>query len=404
SQLDSLYPGARYHNRKSLMGFPTLGRKHLCWQREKVIPHPQLDGGAEKTGIFKRLQKRDALLHLPYHSFGHFLDFLREAAMDPLVKEISLTQYRFARDSCVAAALVAAVRNGKRVTVLVEPQARFDEEANLAWAAEYREAGIRVIMGLPGLKVHAKICLVERTEGSRKRCYCAIGTGNFNESTAKLYTDHLLLTANPEIGKDVERCFRYLSSPAREPKLSKLVASPFGVRKLIEDSIEREIALAEKGEKAEIQLKLNNLSDPQTVELLDRAAIAGVKVRLIVRSMYSVVADRKVKKNLKGIGIVDRYLEHSRIFVFGNGGKPQYYLSSADLLPRNLDSRFEIVCPVEDKKLQEQLATYLQLQWKDEFKARELDKKLSNPPRKKGKKARATRAQRTIRDWLAAGG
>ncbi len=175
SQLDSLYPGASYHNRKFLIGFPTLGRKHLCWPVEKVVPHAQLDSGTGKTGIFKRLQKHDVLLHLPYHSFGHFLDFLREAAMDPLVKAISLTQYRFARDSCVAAALVAAVRNGKRVTVMVEPQARFDEEANLAWAADYREAGIKVIMGLPGLKVHAKLCLVERTEGRRNRSYCAIG-------------------------------------------------------------------------------------------------------------------------------------------------------------------------------------------------------------------------------------
>ncbi len=176
------------------------------------------------------------------------------------------------------------------------------------------------------------------------------------------------------------------------------------MRKLIEDSIHREIALAEKGENAEILLKLNNLSDPVTVELLDRAAIAGVKVRLIVRGMYSVVADRKVRKNLKGIGIVDRYLEHSRVLVFGNGGSRRYHLTSADLLPRNLDSRFEVVCPVEDKKLQDELSTYLQLQWKDEFKARELDKKLSNPPRKRGKKAKATRAQKTIRDWLAAGG
>jgi polyphosphate kinase len=186
-----------------------------------------------------------------------------------------------------------------------------------------------------------------------------------------------------------------------EPKLSKLVASPFGARRMIEEAIMGEIRIVEEGGKGEIFLKMNNLSDPVTVALLDKAAAAGVKVRLIVRSMYSVVSDRKVKKNLKAVGIVDRYLEHSRVFVFGNGGKPRYYLSSADLLPRNLDSRFEIICPVEDKKLQEQLATYLQLQWKDVVKARELDKKLSNPPRSKGKKARATRAQKTIRDWLA---
>ncbi|MFT5105388.1 MAG: polyphosphate kinase, partial [Verrucomicrobiales bacterium] len=176
SQLDSLYPGARYHNRKLLMNFPTLGRSDLCFRGERPVPHAQLEGGAKKRGMFKQLQKRDSLLHLPYHSFSLFLDLLREAGMDPLVKSISLTQYRFASDSCVAAALMAAVRNGKHVTVLVEAQARFDEEANLGWAATYREAGIKVIMGLPGLKVHAKLCLIERLEGGRKRNYSAIGT------------------------------------------------------------------------------------------------------------------------------------------------------------------------------------------------------------------------------------
>ena len=400
SQLDSLYPGARYHNRKNLIGFPTLGRDDLCWKPLRPIPHPLLDSGSKKRGLFKRLQRNDALLHLPYHSFDRFLDFLREAAMDPLVRTISLTQYRSASDSCVAAALMSAVRNGKQVTVFVEPQARFDEEANLAWAARYREAGLRVIMGLPGLKVHSKLCLVERREGSRSRSYCAVGTGNFNESTAKIYTDHLLLTADPDIGRDMANCFKYLASPAREPKLSKLVAAPFGLRKLFRKAVAKEISVAEKGDEAEIFLKLNNLSDPETVDLLDRAAEAGVRVHLIVRGMYSVVADRKVRKNLKAIGIVDRYLEHSRIFVFGVGGRRRYFLSSADLLPRNLDTRFEIVCPVEDKKLQQQLERYLQLQWQDEVKARELDKKLSNPPRKSGKKARATRAQQTIREWL----
>ena len=401
SQLDSLYPGARYHNRKGLQDFPVLGRRSLCWEKLDPIAHHTLEVKQKKGGIIKRLQKREALLHLPYHSFNYFLDLLREAALDPLVKSIALTQYRFARESCVASALLAAVRNGKTVTVLVEPQARFDEEANLSWAAVYREAGVRVIVGLPGLKVHAKMCVIERSEGGRRRTYAAIGTGNFNESTAKLYTDHLLLTADPEIGRDALRCFRYFATPTRELKLTKLVACPSGLRKMLRAAIRREIELAGNGGRAEVSLKMNNLSDPETVGLLDEAAASGVKVRLIVRSMYSLVPEGKGRKNLKAIGIVDRYLEHSRIFVFGNGGKPQYFLSSADLLPRNLDSRFEIVCPVEDPKLQRELASYMQLQWQDEVKARVLDKKLSNPPRKRGKKARATRAQQTIRDYLA---
>lgn len=401
TQLDSLYPGARYHNRAGLQKFPHLGSKHLCWPELKPIPHRLLNDGRRGGGMFKRLQKHDVLLHLPYHSFNHFLDLLREAAMDPFVRAISLTQYRFAEDSCVAEALLSAVRNGKRVELMVEPQARFDEAANLRWANTYREAGVKVVMGLPGLKVHAKICVIERSEGGRIRTYSAIGTGNFNEATAKLYTDHLLMTADPEIGRDVLRCFHYFATPTRQLKLTKLVACPSGMRGMLADAIAREVELARAGEKAEVFIKMNNFSDPKTVRLLDEAAEAGVKVRMIVRSMYSMIPGGKARKNLKAIGIVDRYLEHSRIFIFGNGGKPRYFLSSADLLPRNLDSRFEIVCPVEDVRLQKELETYMSLQWQDEVKARVLDKKLSNPPRKAGKKARSTRAQSTIRDWLA---
>jgi len=401
TERDSLYPGARYHNRAGLQNFPRLGDQSLCWSNLDPLPHRRLGSGGIKGGrMFKKLQKHDVLLHLPYQSFDHFLDLLREAAMDPLVKGIMLTQYRFAGDSCVAAALLAARRNGKRVEVMVEPRARFDEEANMRWANTYREAGIKVIVGLPGLKVHAKICVIERNEGGKTRHYSAIGTGNFNESTAKLYTDHLILTSDEEIGRDVVKCFRYFATPTRELKLSKLVACPSGLRKMFDKAVKAEIALAKNGEKAEIFLKLNNLSDPRTVALLDDAAAAGVKVKLIVRSMYSLVEDGKLRKNLNAIGIVDRYLEHSRIFVFGNGGSPKYYISSADLLPRNLDSRFEVVCPVKDPRLQKELANYLQLQLADECKARVLDKKLSNPERKRGKKIRATRAQGTIRDWL----
>jgi polyphosphate kinase len=392
---DTLMPGFRYHNRRDLVKFP--GPDHLCYPRQAPLPHPHLSG--KRESIFRVLQDRDLLLHLPWHSFSNFLDFLREASLDPLVQSIHLTQYRLARQSCVARALMNAAQNGKDVTVLIEPQARFDEKNNIEWANRYQQAGVKVILGVPGLKVHAKMCLVIRHEGGADRFYSAIGTGNFNEETSQFYTDHLLMTSHAGLGADILEAFRFFQANWQLPRLSHLVAAPFSLRNGVKYWIQNEIDHARHGREASIFIKLNNLADPEITGLLYDASQAGVKIRLIVRSMFSVVTGDALSKNIRAIGIVDRYLEHSRILVFHNGGNPRYFLSSADFLPRNFDSRFEIVCPVYDPGLQEELRQYLEIQWTDNSKARVLDRKLANQLVKN--ESPPVRAQEAVRGWLA---
>ena len=357
---DTLFPGARYHNRKDLMKFPSLGGPDVKFPAVPVLEHPHLP--SDRPGILKLLQKRDVLLHLPYHSFNTFLDLLREASLDPMVQSIQMTQYRVARHSCVAKALVSAVRNGKSVTVLVEPRARFDEKNNIEWASQYQEAGVKVILGIPMLKVHAKVCLITRSEGRHDTYYSVIGTGNFNEDTSQYYTDHMLMTADQGIGRDLTQIFKFFTNTYQSPRLDYLVASPFHLRSTIKFWIENEITNAQRGLRAEIFIKINNLSDLEIVELLYKAEAAGVNVRLICRSMFSVVTgDSRHPSNIQAIGIVDRYLEHSRILQFANAGEPKTFLSSADFLPRNFDSRFEIICPIYDPRLQSELQSYLLL-------------------------------------------
>jgi polyphosphate kinase len=361
------------------------------------LPHRVLSG--DRESIFRTLQEGDVLLHLPWHSFSLFLDFLREASLDPFVDSIRLTQYRLARHSSVASALITAAQNGKEVTVLVEPQARFDEQQNISWAQRYQDAGIRVILGVPGLKVHAKMCVVTRNEHGEPRHYSALGTGNFNEDTARFYTDHLLMTAHHGMGADIVESFRFFETNWQPPVLNHLVAAPFQLRTAIGSMIRHETAVAKAGGKASVFLKLNNLADPEMTALLYEAAEAGVEVRLMVRSMFSVAAGHpKVSGNIEGRSIVDGCLEHSRLFVFGNSGNPRVFLSSADFLPRNFDSRFEIIVPVLDEELRDELMHYLELQWADNVKARVLDAGLTNAIAKGGKKAQ--RCQEAIPEWL----
>ncbi|MES2709802.1 MAG: polyphosphate kinase 1 [Verrucomicrobiota bacterium] len=392
---DTLMPGFQYHNRKDLVKFPAPAS--LGYPPDVPLPHPNLSG--KRGSFFRVLQDGDLMLHLPYHSFAHFLDFLREASLDPLVQSIHLTQYRLAGQSCVARALMNAAQNGKDVTVLIEPQARFDEKNNIEWANRYQNAGVKVILGVPGLKVHAKMCLVTRHEGGTDRYYSAIGTGNFNEETSRFYTDHLLLTAHAGLGADILEAFRFFQSNWQAPRLSHLVAAPISLRTNIKFLIQNEIAHAKQGKEAGIFLKLNNLADPGITALLYEASKAGVQIRLIVRSMFSVITGDAVSKNISAIGIVDRYLEHSRILYFANAGSPKYFLSSADFLPRNFDSRFEVICPIYDPLLQKQLQRCLDIQWADNTKARVLDKKLANHRAKTGEKR--LRAQEEQRKWLA---
>ncbi len=375
---DNLYPGARYHNRKDLIDFPQLGRSDLLYPPPAKVAPKRLKR-IIKEGFFSALKKKDLLLHIPYHSFLIFIDFLREASMDPLVQSIQVTQYRLAKNSFVARALMAAAHNGKDVTILVEPQARFDEGANIAWANEYQRNGVRVILGVQGLKVHSKLCLVSRREHGKLRRYTALGTGNFNELSAKVFSDHLLITANCEIGDDASAIFEFFERTYKAPKLKHLVAAPFNLRNFIRKRIQIEMANARKGIPAGLSIKVNNLSDLETINLLYDAANAGVKVRLIVRGMFSMITGpESPAPSIEAIGIVDKYLEHSRMFIFQNEDSPLVYLSSADFLPRNFDSRIETVFPILDSKLNKQLRDFFELQWRDNVKARILNKTLSN--------------------------
>ncbi|MDF1811044.1 MAG: polyphosphate kinase 1 [Verrucomicrobiales bacterium] len=394
---DSLYPGARYHNRRDLLSFPRFGRDDLLNKKSELVPVKGLKKQGVR-GLFPVLRKRDLLIHTPYHKFDHMIALIQEASIDPRVKKIQMTQYRLAKNSCVARALQSAARNGKEVTVLVEPQARFDEEANMSWAAKYQDAGVNVILGVQGLKVHTKILSIERLEAGEIHYYSILGTGNFNEDTARIFADHMLFTYNQVIGRDVSAMFQFFEKPYFPPKLTHLHASPLGLRTFLRTKIEREMALAAEGKPAEISIKLNNLSDVETIQLINEAAEAGVKFRLIVRSMFSLVSGSK--ENIESISIVDKYLEHSRIIIFGNDGKPEVYLSSADFLPRNFDSRVETMFPILDKKLSKQLITYFEIQWSDTVKARILDEKLTNQFKSGGSESEKIRSQFAIEEYL----
>lgn len=400
SRSDSLYPGARYHNRKDLIGFPKLGRNDLLYPKPEVVRHRALRKQREK-GFFTILRKKDVLLHFPYHPFRHLIELIREASIDPLVQGIAMTQYRLAKRSCVANALIAAARNGKKVMVLVEPQARFDEKANISWANKYRDEGIRVILGIPGLKVHSKLLLIERREHGRIRHYTALGTGNFNEETANVFADHLLLTSNSEIGEDAGKVFKFFERTFKVPKLKHLLMAPFHLRKWLRENIEREIENARNGTGGMLSLKINNLSDVETVELLYQASAAGVKIRLIARSMFSpVINSSGPGAEIEAIGIVDKYLEHSRILIFENGGAPTVFLSSADFLPRNFDTRVETIFPILDPKLRKQLIEYFEIQWRDNRKARILGQDLSNRYRTRKEEEPEVRSQEVIEEYL----
>tara|TARA_R110002096_G_scaffold71295_8_gene170419 strand:- start:636 stop:2678 length:2043 start_codon:yes stop_codon:yes gene_type:complete len=393
---DSLYPGARYHNRRDLLSFPTFDIGGLSNQPSNPVPIKFLKKG--KAGMFAAIRKKDILVHIPYQPFRNLITLLQEASIDPLVQRIFMTQYRLAKQSCVAQALQAAARNGKEVFVVVEPQARFDEEANIKWAGHYRDAGVNVQLGVQGLKVHSKLILISRRESGRDRHYSVLGTGNFNEDTAKIFADHLLMTYDQEIGNDLDTIFSFFKRSYRPPKLKHLQCAPFDLRKFIRAKIEREMENHQQGKPSGISIKVNNLSDVETNELLVAAAEAGVSIRLIVRSMFSLKLDED--SPIQAISIVDKYLEHSRMLIFDNGGDPEVFLSSADFLPRNFDSRVETIFPIYDKQLKSQLCEYFEIQWRDNVKSRVLDRDLSNKYRTAGRRKAPVRAQFEIESYL----
>lgn len=374
SKKDNLIPGDRIHNFKDFMDFPEQVFGHKVRQRKNFI-HPLL---SDRQSIMEVIQQEDVLLNFPYHSFDSIIDLLREAAMDPQVTTIKITAYRLAKNSKIVNALVNAVRNGKQVTVVLELRARFDEEANISWKARLEEEGVRVFMGVPGMKVHSKICVIKKRANNKSFQLGFVSTGNLNERTARYYCDTCLLTANGSIIADINRVFAYLEDPSHDPfflqACKTMPVCPLNMRKHFAKLIDHEIRNARNKKPAGIIIKLNSLSDIKLILKLYDAAKAGVDIKMIVRGICCAdTENKKWKKNIHAVSIIDEYLEHARVFVFHNGGKEKVYVSSADWMLRNLDHRVETAVPILNKKTRKELMDMLAIQLRDNRKARILD-------------------------------
>ena len=374
----SIIPGGRIHNFRHFMDFPNVfgvSKKKL-----PAVVHPALKKAIRVTDV---IDKKDVLLHFPYHSFNAIIDLLREAAIDPDVSSIRITAYRLASESKIINALINAARNGKKVEVMLELKARFDEEANLEWKSILEEEGVRVLLGIPNMKVHAKICVIKKRTGNKTIQYGFVSTGNLNEKTANFYGDHCLLTSNRNIMADINKIFFYLENPVLHKnslqECKTLVVSPIGMRKKINDLINKEIKEAKKGNPAAITLKLNSFSDISLIDKISEASGCGVDVNLIIRGIYSTKKHlKKNEKNLHAVSIVDEFLEHARVLCFHNKGEELVYISSADMMVRNLDHRVEVACPILDSALKKELLEILKIQLQDNVKARILDTELNN--------------------------
>ncbi|WP_225639557.1 polyphosphate kinase 1 [Candidatus Profftia sp. (ex Adelges kitamiensis)] len=376
SSYDSIIAGSRYHNFKDFIKFPNVGKAHLVNKPLPRLRHICFD---QFRNGFDAIRDHDILLYYPYHTFEHVLELLRQASFDPSVLAIKINIYRVAKDSRIIESIIHAAHNGKKVTVVVELQARFDEEANIYWAKRLTEAGVHVIFSAPGLKIHAKLFLVSRREETHIVHYVHIGTGNFNEKTARLYTDYSLLTADTRIANEVQRVFNFIENPYRSVSFKHLMVSPQNSRRMLYQLIDKEITSAQSDIKAGITLKINNLVDKGLINRLYTASSAGVKIRLLIRGMCSLVPDiLGISENIQVISIVDRFLEHARVYVFKNNGNPLVYLSSADWMTRNIDYRIEVGVSLLDPKLRQRVLKLLDLQFNDTVKARFLDKDLSN--------------------------
>ena len=385
---DSVIAGGRYHNRRDYIKFPDLGRSDLKYQPQD--PLPIVDFDLHKS-IFSQIATKDRLMFTPYHSFAYLVKFLREAAIDPNVKSISITIYRLSKLSNVASALMQAARNGKRVTVQIELQARFDEEANIGYAEEMKKEGIRLIFGVPGLKVHSKICVVHRLEGDKLKRYGFVSTGNFNESTAKIYTDYTLFTSNQPILKEVDKVFRFLEASYRVNKYKHLVVSPHSTSSFFTSLIEQEIDHVKNGKTGLIKLKMNSLTNYNIIETLYDASRAGVRIQLIVRGVCCLIPGIKgMSENIEVISVVDKFLEHTRMMIFENDGDPLVYISSADWMTRNLDNRVEVSCPIYDLDIKQDLLDTFAITWADTVKARLLNGKEPNTYKKSSLEQRRT--------------
>ncbi|WP_312111028.1 polyphosphate kinase 1 [Pantoea septica] len=397
SNYDSIVPGGRYHNFKDFIGFPDVGKSNLVNRPLPQIRHIGFDGF--RNG-FDAIRDRDILLYYPYHTFEHVLELLRQASFDPSVLAIKINIYRVAKRSRIMDAMIHAAYNGKKVTVVVELQARFDEEANISWAKRLTEAGVHVIFSAPGLKIHAKLFLISRREGDEVVRYAHIGTGNFNEKTARLYTDYSLLTADARITNEVRRVFNFIENPYRPVSFEHLMVSPQNSRQMLYQLVDAEIANAQQGRPCGITLKINNLVDNGLVDRLYAASGAGVKVNLLVRGMCSLIPDLPgISENIRVISIVDRYLEHDRVYIFENGGDKKVFLSSADWMTRNIDHRIEVAVSILDPRVKQRILDIIAILFSDTVKARIVDKELGNRYVPRGNR-RKVRSQLAIYDYI----
>jgi len=396
---DNAIPGGRYHNFKDFINFPTLGEKKLIYKHQPPLEHGLLQN-TNKT-ILDTLFHKDILLHYPYHTFNHIINLLREASIDPRVESIKITLYRVADSSKIANALINAIKNGKKVVVLVELQARFDEENNIYWANKLQEEGAHVIYGVTGLKVHSKLFLITSRIKGKEVKVAHVGTGNFNEKTARIYTDFSLLTANKLITDEVNKVFDFYVDNFKVGQFKHLAVAPFYMRKTFVSLINKEIVNAKAGKKSGIILKMNSLVDREMIVKLYEASNAGVPVQLIVRGACSLVTGIEgYSKNIVAYSIVDKYLEHARVFIFHNGGEEKMYLTSADWMSRNLDSRSEVAVPIYDKEIRKQIKDIINIQLAGNTKVRILDPFQENVYKKPQPGERKIRVQDEVYEYI----
>ncbi len=391
---DSIIPGSKYHNRRDYMNFPSIGSSTLVYK--DLTPLNIKDFNLNQN-IFDAIKRRDFLLHTPYQKFTYIQKFLTEASIDPSVKKISITIYRLSKLSSVANALINAAKNGKEVIAQIELQARFDEKANINYAKILEENGVKLIFGIESLKVHAKICVIERKNKNRIEKFGFISTGNFNESTAKVYTDLTLFTSNKDILDDLSKVFNFFNINYKKYRFKQIKISPFETQSFFTKMLKREIKNAKKGLPASIKIKLNSLTSYAMVEQLYKAADNGVKIKMIIRGICCLIPTHH--KNIKVISIIDRFLEHTRIFIFNNNKKNETYISSADWMTRNLDNRVEVTCPIHDSKIKKEINDIFNIYWSDNVKSRLINQKDANVYKSDIKKSNSLRSQLEIYNY-----
>lgn len=391
---DSIIPGGKYHNRRDYMSFPSMKKKSLV---NSILNPLDLKGFDLSKNIFETLKKRDYLIHTPFHKFSYVLRLLSEASIDPSVYKISITIYRLSKLSSVANALINAAKNGKEVVVQIELQARFDEKANIKYAKLLEEQGVKLIFGIQNLKVHAKICVIERKSPNGIEKFGFISTGNFNESTAKIYTDFTLFTFDKKILSDISKIFKFFNANYKKFKYDHLKLSPYDTQSFFTKMIKREIKNAKKGLPASIKIKLNSLTSYAMVEELYKASRQGVKIRMIIRGICCLLPDNE--KNIEVISVVDRFLEHTRFFIFENNGKNETYISSADWMTRNLDNRVEVTCPILDNNIKEEIREIFEIYWSDNTKSRIVNNESTNRYKSNNKSKKLIRSQIDIYNY-----